>query len=1343
MRAGFSGACRPRAVRRRATFATFLGLVLSATTLAVVQPPAHAALVTLFSNIVGPQTVTGADSVPVGPVEGFGDFRAAMPFTPTVSGPAQLLSIRGRCVGLACANIGTVSIQADVAGKPSGVDLGTMGFYLLEATEGAWRVKLEGNPTGGTFRLRYTQGSTVTTTVPIAWNAKHPQSPGLASFEYLQTVLDYSFGGQVLTNGQFPANAAVIRGLGSGTLQAVDVQLTGGDDPSVSVTQPQIEQECGTLSPQPQLTAGTKYWAVMSAQDSVGWDAWTNTPAGVQESVGGGGWQPAFVNKTLALRIDTGADQCLPVAVPNPDPGTTLGDMYVRTGAQTFNTVTITNTGVAPLTLGRVGFSGPDAGVFSVKDLEPGPLAQPMRFPRNLGVESLDILYVTCTGGATERFYRATMTVQTSDPDVPSVSYPVECLVDNTPPTVAFNQGLPDGEAGWWRTSPVTLGINGLDPESGNRVTLISCGDDNVDGPMSPAEVFGSAMSSSVAGEGTHHIGCIARDVAKNQSGTFATTVKVDSRPPSAAPTVTPAANGFGWHNSTPVSVAFDCEDLTPGSGVATEATGGATVSTETAGTAVVSGGCTDIAGNTAAPTTVDVKIDTTDPTLGAPVVTPAPNVAGWSRSALAVSFPCADNGVVQSGINVSPPDVVVVDETAGREIVSSGRCADRAGNDDPTTSSVVVKLDLTDPTTSLVTAPADVTQDTTAVLGYSGADELSGVVGFQCRLDDAAYAACADGQQTYGDLADGPHTFDVRAVDAAGNVDGSPASAGWLVDTLGPDTELESAPPPVTGSTSADFTYSADGGGGSDVSGFECSLDGAAFDDCPDDGADLDGLAGGSHEFRVRAVDEAGNADATPAVSTWQIDLTAPATTISSSPPPFTAASVATFAFAGVDSGGSTVAAYECRVDDDDFAPCSSPAEYFGLDLGPHTFEVRATDGVGNVEATPAAVSWTVSDFFAQGDEASTLEDTPMTVDVLGNDVTPDGMPVTVTLVGAQSGQGGSLAVNGSGAIVYSPSADYHGPDTFSYRLTAGGESTDPATVAVDVGPVNDAPTFTPGGAVSSGSGAYQGPWATVIRPGPANESGQQVHFVLGAPSDPSLFASLPQLSPSGVLSFTPASGAAGTTVVPVRLVDDGGTGKGGVDASPPVPLTITVEATDAAPTLVLRPWLHYAGGRGTLALLVHDDRAAAPVLTASASKPAIDLEVSGDGAHRRVTFSGLEPGTRTFVTLRLSDGVTTSSLRLRVALGTADGESVRGTDGVDVLVGLGGADLLLGGADGDLLSGGGGDDVVRGGSGDDLLRGGPGRDRLVGGPGDDVLNGGPGQDEQVQRGGLLYVPV
>lgn len=58
---------------------------------------AHAELTTLYSNLDGPRTVTGIDSHPVGPTDD-GDFRIASSFTPTRSGTAQLLSIRGRCV---------------------------------------------------------------------------------------------------------------------------------------------------------------------------------------------------------------------------------------------------------------------------------------------------------------------------------------------------------------------------------------------------------------------------------------------------------------------------------------------------------------------------------------------------------------------------------------------------------------------------------------------------------------------------------------------------------------------------------------------------------------------------------------------------------------------------------------------------------------------------------------------------------------------------------------------------------------------------------------------------------------------------------------------------------------------------------------------------------------------------------------------------------------------------------------------------------------------------------------------------------------------------------------------
>jgi hypothetical protein len=53
---------------------------------------------------------------------------------------------------------------------------------------------------------------------------------------------------------------------------------------------------------------------------------------------------------------------------------------------------------------------------------------------------------------------------------------------------------------------------------------------------------------------------------------------------------------------------------------------------------------------------------------------------------------------------------------------------------------------------------------------------------GFQCSLDYAAWASCS-GQVFLYDLAVGPHTFLVRAVDSAGNVDLSPATKSWSIE--------------------------------------------------------------------------------------------------------------------------------------------------------------------------------------------------------------------------------------------------------------------------------------------------------------------------------------------------------------------------------------------------------------------------------------------------------------------------------------------------------------------------------------------------------------------------------
>jgi len=63
----------------------------------------------------------------------------------------------------------------------------------------------------------------------------------------------------------------------------------------------------------------------------------------------------------------------------------------------------------------------------------------------------------------------------------------------------------------------------------------------------------------------------------------------------------------------------------------------------------------------------------------------------------------------------------------------------------------------------------------------------------FQCRLDGGDFTACASPQQ-FGNLPEGSHTFEVRAFDQWGNVDGSPAIYSWTVDVTAPGPRIASA---------------------------------------------------------------------------------------------------------------------------------------------------------------------------------------------------------------------------------------------------------------------------------------------------------------------------------------------------------------------------------------------------------------------------------------------------------------------------------------------------------------------------------------------------------------------
>ena len=96
-----------------------------------------------------------------------------------------------------------------------------------------------------------------------------------------------------------------------------------------------------------------------------------------------------------------------------------------------------------------------------------------------------------------------------------------------------------------------------------------------------------------------------------------------------------------------------------------------------------------------------------------------------------------------------------------------------------------------------------------------------------------------------------------------------------------------------------------------------------------------------------------------------------------------------------------------------------------------------------------------------------------------------------------------------------------------------------------------NDPPTFTigPNVAAAQDAGAQTlTSYITAISPGPPDESGQAVSFLVTV-DDAGLFDVPPAINPAGTLTFTPKATASGTTTVHVIAQDNGSTGNPGDD--------------------------------------------------------------------------------------------------------------------------------------------------------------------------------------------------
>jgi hypothetical protein len=170
--------------------------------------------------------------------------------------------------------------------------------------------------------------------------------------------------------------------------------------------------------------------------------------------------------------------------------------------------------------------------------------------------------------------------------------------------------------------------------------------------------------------------------------------------------------------------------------------------------------------------------------------------------------------------------------------------------------------IDRTPPPAPTITSkPASLTDDPSPRFAFSDAEAG---VSFVCKLDNRPSSNCTS-PVSYSGLADGSHTFQVQARDAAGNTSGA-TSFTWTIDTRPPPTpNLTGTPSATTTSTTATFTFTDHESG----VGYECRLDdGWSACSSPKTYAGLDP---GRYTFSVRALDAVGNRSQ-PASFTWTI---------------------------------------------------------------------------------------------------------------------------------------------------------------------------------------------------------------------------------------------------------------------------------------------------------------------------------------------------------------------------------------------------------------------------------------------------------------------------------------
>ena len=233
--------------------------------------------------------------------------------------------------------------------------------------------------------------------------------------------------------------------------------------------------------------------------------------------------------------------------------------------------------------------------------------------------------------------------------------------------------------------------------------------------------------------------------------------------------------------------------------------------------------------------------------------------------------------------------------------------------------------------------------------------------------------------------------------------------------------------------------------------------------------------------------------------------------------------------------------------------------ASFFGADA----FSYKASDGTltSGIVTVTINVAQTEHAPVAVADAYTTAEDTALTVaaatGVLANDTDADSDPLTAVLVATTTH--GTLSLAATGSFTYTPTANFHGADSFTYKANDGQLDSSVVTVSLTITSVNDAPVAVADAYTTAEDTLLAVNAATGVLANDTDVDGDTLTAaVVTAPAHGTL-----ALAAVGSFTYTPAANFNGADSFTYRASD-------GTATSNTVTVSLTVTAVNDAPIAV-----------------------------------------------------------------------------------------------------------------------------------------------------------------------------